>query len=108
MKTLPRLEEIALVILALYLFLGLDYLWWWFPLLFFAPDISLLGYLIHQKLGAHIYNIVHHKALAILFYLLGSFTHIAVLQLAGVVMFEPSSFDRALGFELQQSISKGK
>ena len=108
MKTLIKLEEIALVILAFYLFLTLGYAWWWFPILFFVPDVSLLGYLINQKLGANIYNVVHHKALAILFYLLGSLTHIAMLQLAGVVMFGHSSFDRALGFELQQSISKGK
>ena len=108
MKTLIKLEEIALVILSFYLFLGLDYAWWWFPILFFVPDVSLLGYLINQKLGANIYNVVHHKAFAILFYLLGSFTHITALQLAGVVMFGHSSFDRALGFELQQSISKGQ
>ena len=107
MKTLRRLEEIALVILALYLFLGLDYSWWWFPLLFFAPDISLSGYLINQKLGAGFYNLVHHRALAVILYLLGSFTHVAALQLAGVVLFGHSSFDRALGFELQQSMSKG-
>ena len=107
MKTLIKLEEVGLVVLAFYLFLALDYAWWWFPILFFVPDISLLGYLINQKLGANIYNVVHHKALAILFYLLGSFTHIAALQLAGVVMFGHSSFDRALGFELQPPISKG-
>ena len=108
MKTLIKLEEIALAILSFYLFLGLGYAWWWFPILFFVPDISLLGYLLNQKLGANIYNVVHHKALAILFYLLGSFTHMAMLQLAGVVIFGHSSLDRALGFVLQQSISKGK
>ena len=108
MKTLIKLEEIGLVVLAFYLFLALGYAWWWFPILFFVPDVSLLGYLVNQKLGANIYNVVHHKALAILFYLLGSFTQVAMLQLAGVVMFGHSSFDRALGFELQQSISKGK
>ena len=70
MKTLIMLEEVGLVVLAFYLFLALDYAWWWFPILFFVPDISLLGYLINQKLGANIYNVVHHKALAILFYLL--------------------------------------
>jgi hypothetical protein len=107
MKTLIKLEEIALVILSLYLFLALDYVWWWFPLLFFVPDISLLGYLVNQTLGATMYNITHHKAFAVLLYIFGSFTHLAVLQLAGVVTFGHASFDRALGFELQQSIPKG-
>lgn len=108
MKTLLRLEELALVGLSLYLFLALDYAWWWFPLLFFVPDASMLGFLINQKLGGTIYNFIHHKALAVLLYVLGSFIQFPALQLAGVVMFGHSSFDRALGFELQQSTSKGK
>jgi hypothetical protein len=103
MKTLIKLEEVALVLLSIYLFLALDYAWWWFPLLFFVPDTSLLGILIGQKVGALIYNIIHHKALSVSLYLLGSFTRFPTLQLAGLVMFGHSSFDRALGFELQQT-----
>jgi hypothetical protein len=103
MKTLIKLEEAGLVLLSFYLFLALDYAWWWFPLLFFVPDASLLGFLISQKLGALTYNVIHHKTLSVLLYLLGGFTQLPGLQLAGVVMFGHSSFDRALGFELQQS-----
>ena len=106
-KTLTRLEELALVVLSIYLFLALDYAWWWFPVLFFVPDASLLGYLINSKVGASIYNFIHHKALAILLFHLGSFIKLPELQLAGVIMFGHSSFDRALGFEFQQSRSKG-
>ncbi len=107
MKTLPRLEELALVVLSFYLFLSLDYAWWWFPLLFFLPDASLSGYLINPKVGALTYNFIHHKALAVLLYLLGSLIPLPGLQLAGLIMFAHSSFDRVLGFELQQSTSKG-
>jgi uncharacterized protein DUF4260 len=102
MKTLIKLEELAFVVLSFYLFLALNYAWWWFPLLFFVPDISMIGYLINSKVGTDTYNLVHHKALAILLYLFGSFTHLPILQLAGLVMFGHSSMDRALGFELQQ------
>src|SRR6266511_3809641 len=38
MKTITRLGELTLVILSFYLFLALDYAWWWFPVLFFAPE----------------------------------------------------------------------
>ena len=103
MKSLLRLEELTLVILSFYLFLALDYSWWWFPLLFFIPDASMIGYLINKKVGAITYNFIHHKALAVLLYLGGSFIQLPALQLAGVVMFAHSSFDRALGFELQQT-----
>jgi hypothetical protein len=102
MKTLIKLEELAFVALAFYLFLALDYAWWWFPLLFFVPDISMISYLINPKIGATTYNFIHHKALAVLLYLLGGFVQLPSLQLAGLVMFGHSSLDRALGFELQQ------
>ena len=101
MKTLIKLEELAFVLLSFYLFLALDYAWWWFPLLFFVPDVSMIGYLINSKVGALAYNFIHHKALAILLYLFGSLTRLPVLQLAGLVMFGHSSLDRVLGFELQ-------
>ena len=102
MKTLRKLEELAFVVLSFYLFLALDYAWWWFPLLFFVPDVSMIGYLINSKVGTVAYNFIHHKALAILLYLLGGLTQLPVLQLAGLVMFGHSSLDRVLGFELQQ------
>ncbi len=103
MKTLLKLEEVALVLLSIFLFLALDYAWWWFPLLFFVPDVSLIGFLINKKAGAAIYNLIHHKALSVALYLMGSFTHMPGLQLAGLVMFGHASFDRVLGVGLQQT-----
>jgi hypothetical protein len=103
MKMLLKLEEAGLVLLSFYLFLALDYAWWWFPLLFFLPDISLIGFVINKKAGALTYNVIHHKALSVALYLLGSVTQIHMMQLAGLVMLGHSSFDRALGFELQQT-----
>lgn len=101
MKTLVKLEEFAFVVLSFYLFLALDYAWWWFPALFFVPDVSLIGYLINRNIGATTYNVIHHKALAVLLYLLGGFIRWPGLQLAGLVLFGHSSLDRALGFELR-------
>ena len=102
MKILIQLEELAFVVLSFYLFLALDYAWWWFPLLFFVPDVSLIGYLINRNVGAVTYNFIHHKALAVLLYLLGSLIQWPGLQLVGLVLFGHSSLDRVLGFGLQQ------
>jgi hypothetical protein len=33
--------------------------WWLFLLLAFAPDLSMLGYLAGQRIGAVTYNVVH-------------------------------------------------
>lgn len=101
MKNLLKLEELLMLLLGLYLFSFLNYSWWLFALLFLAPDIGLLGYLVNTKTGAVLYNITHHKGIAIAIYLAGSFYFVPVLQFAGLLMFAHSSFDRILGYGLK-------
>ncbi len=101
MKNLLKLEELLLAGLALYLFLQLDVAWWWFPLLFFAPDLSMIGYLAGPRVGAWSYNVAHHKGVAVALYLLGAALATPWLQVAGLVMLAHSSFDRVLGYGLK-------
>ncbi len=65
MKTLLRIEEAFLFGLSIYLFSHLGFSWWWFPLLILTPDIGMLGYLFNPKIGAIIYNIIHHRAISV-------------------------------------------
>jgi len=76
------------------------------PVLFFVPAVSLAGYLINPKVGAVTYNFIHHKAVSVLLYLLGSFTHLPGLQLTGVVLFGHSSPDRVLGTDCRNQPRK--
>jgi hypothetical protein len=101
MKTLLRIEEAFLFLLAVFLFSRTGYAWWWFPLLLFAPDAGMLGYLLNPKLGAWVYNFIHHRALAIALYVLGVLLPVPALQLAGVILFAHSSLDRVLDFGLK-------
>ena len=101
MKNLLKLEELLLFGLALFLFGQLEYSWWLFALLFFAPDLSMVGYLWGPRIGAILYNIVHHKALAAGLYILGSVWAQPPLQLAGLVLLGHSSLDRVLGYGLK-------
>jgi hypothetical protein len=101
MKTLLRLEEILLFGLALFLFSGLDYGWGWYALLFFTPDLSMLGYLANPRLGAWTYNLVHHKGLSVALYVLGYLLAIPGLMFAGTILLGHSSFDRVLGYGLK-------
>jgi hypothetical protein len=105
MKTLLKLEEAALVLLGLYAYSALNAGWLLFILLLFAPDLSMLGYLAGPKAGALTYNIVHHKAVAVLVYLLGLWLASPNLQTAGVILFTHSSLDRILGYGLKHSDS---
>ena len=101
MKNLLKLEELLMLLLGLYLFSFMNYSWWLFALLFLAPDIGLLGYLVNTKTGAIFYNITHHKGIAIALSLTGSVYAVPVLQFAGLLMFAHSSFDRILGYGLK-------
>jgi len=103
MKNILRAEDTAMAALGIY-FLTIHNLhlsvWIWL-LLFFSPDISMLGYLVNAKVGAITYNIFHHKAIAITLVGLGFFMKIEVVMVIGILLFAHSSFDRVMGYGLK-------
>lgn len=101
MRNLIKLEELFLFLLSIYLFNQLDYVWWWYALLFLAPDLGMIGYLISPQVGAQTYNLLHHKAIAVALFLIGTGLSIPPLQLAGVIILGHSSADRVLGYGLK-------
>ena len=105
MKAILKLEELAMLGLSVYLFSLLRFQWWWFAVLFLAPDIGFLGYIINSHVGSMTYNLLHHKGIAILLYVLGMLTDSEVVKLIGVVMFGHASFDRILGYGLKYADS---
>lgn len=90
-----------LVATILILFLKYDVLWWWYFLLFLGPDISAIGYLLGNKFGAFLYNLFHHKGIAILVWALGFIFHNSSICLIGIILFGHSSMDRFFGFGLK-------
>ena len=101
MKTLLKLEELAMFTGSIYLFSRLNFAWWWFPALLLLPDLSMVGYLINPAVGAVLYNVVHHKGLGILIGLLGVATGNQNLMLAGIILVAHSSMDRVAGYGLK-------
>ncbi len=101
MKNLLKLEELFVFLLAIYLFSRLAFPWWLYLVLFFLPDIGMLGYLHNPRSGMITYNIIHHKAVSIGLYLLGALMGSPILQLAGLVLLGHSSLDRALGYGMK-------
>jgi hypothetical protein len=101
MKTLLKLEELLLFGFALFLFSGLDYGWGWYALLFFTPDLSMIGYLANPRLGAWTYNLIHHKGLSVALYVLGYLLSVPWLMFTGTILLGHSSFDRILGYGLK-------
>ncbi|MDA1330028.1 MAG: DUF4260 family protein [Chloroflexi bacterium] len=105
MKETIRLEEAALFGLGVLAYAQLNLSWWWFAALLFAPDLSMLGYLLGTKPGALLYNLIHHRGLAIAIYLLGVNSGNPGLTLAGVMLFTHSSLDRVFGYGLKYADS---
>ena len=101
MKSLLKLEELAELLLAVFVFVHLPYAWWVLPATFLLPDLSMLGYLVGARIGAASYNLAHHKALAIAVGVAGWALGLPMLLLAGTILLFHSAFDRLLGYGLK-------
>lgn len=102
MKNILRLEQGAMFLLSILAFNQLEYAWWWYLALILAPDLSGLGYLANPRVGSFTYNLAHHKAVAILVYVLGVSMGSTPWQLAGIILFGHSSLDRVFGYGLKK------
>ena len=103
MKNLIKLEELGILVISIYLIykLNMDLSWWLYLILFFSPDIGMIGYLINTKVGAITYNLLHHKAIGVALLMLGMYQSNEYLLLAGLLLLAHSSFDRILGYGLK-------
>jgi hypothetical protein len=75
--------------------------WGWFALLFLAPDLFMLGYLVNVRVGAVFYNFVHTYALPLV--LIGYAAYSGRLSLLpyGLIWTAHIGMDRVLGFGLK-------
>ena len=101
MKNLLKLEEAAMFLLSISLLATLHYAWYWWLVWILAPDLSMIGYLGGNRVGAVCYNIVHHKGVAIAVYLAGLYTSSQALEFAGLILFGHSCMDRGMGYGLK-------
>ena len=103
MKNILKLEELGIFALSIFLLFKLDMpiSWWIYIILFFTPDIGMIGYVVNPKVGSVTYNILHHKALASFLIIIGLLIQEDYLLVAGLLIFAHSSFDRVLGYGLK-------
>jgi hypothetical protein len=103
MKYLLQAEAIVPFLLSVVLInlLPVHFAWWAWILLFLAPDISMIGYAVNNKVGAYTYNLFHHQLVAIIIAGIGLLLQQPNVELAGVILLGHSSLDRAMGFGLK-------
>jgi len=103
MKKLIQAEAIVPFLISFLLInkLPMHFDWWiWIPI-FLAPDLSMLGYLINNKIGAYTYNLFHHQLVAIVIAATGMLLQLPYVELAGLVLLGHSSLDRVMGYGLK-------
>ena len=103
MKYILKIEECLMLLLALFAFYEYDLAWWKFFAFILLPDVGMVGYLFNARVGAITYNFTHHKGIAILIFILGSYFSNQPLLITGIILFAHSSLDRILGYGLKFS-----
>lgn len=97
-----KIKEAAIIVVSIYFLskynLGIS-IWAWL-LLFFSPNLSMLGYLAGTRVGAFTYNLFHHHAVALALLATGFLMHLNILVTCGLLLLAHSSFDRMMGYGL--------
>jgi hypothetical protein len=97
-RVVLRLEGAAALAAAVALYGYAGFSWPLFALLFLAPDLAMLAYLIGPRAGALVYNLAHTYTLALPLALVGFHLGSAVAAALGLVWIAHIGFDRMLGY----------
>lgn len=100
-KILLHIEGLAVLLLSLYLYESNEFSWILFLVLLFVPDVSMVGYLINQKVGALIYNLFHTYIIAIIVVFIGLFFTNQTTLAIGLIWTAHIGMDRMLGYGLK-------
>ena len=98
---LLRVEEFCLLASAVWLYGHLHYSWVLFAVLFLAPDLFMLGFLVNARLGAAIYNLGHLLLLPLTLFAVGYGTGHSEVMAIAIIWFAHIAFDRALGYGMK-------
>ena len=100
-STLLRFEEAAILILTLCAYQHLRLSWLLFAILFFTPDLFMLGYLLNPRIGSAIYNLAHTLTLPLSLALISYTTHHPLLTAISLIWLAHIALDRLLGYGLK-------
>jgi hypothetical protein len=105
MLTKPRwllhLEGAALFAMAVYFYAAGHFRWWLFVLLFFTPDLFMLGFLVNVRWGSALYNLVHTTTGPLLLVLVSHAASMPQLFPYALMWAGHIGFDRMLGYGLK-------
>jgi len=106
-RTVLRLEGLALFIGMTLLYNIWDGSWWVYALLFFVPDLSFAAYLAGPRTGALIYNAAHSYLAPVTIMTSGFATASPLTLSIAMIWLAHIGFDRALGYGLKYAAGFG-
>jgi hypothetical protein len=98
---LLRVEEAAMLTVAILLYAQFHFSWLLFAIFFLAPDLSMLGYLLNPRTGAALYNLGHVLFIPLALFVIAYGTHRPFLSVIAITWFSHIAFDRLLGYGLK-------
>ena len=106
-RTLLRLEGLALFIGMTLLYYVWDGDWWVYAILFFVPDLSFAAYLAGSRFGGLIYNAAHSYLAPVTLMTLGFGLASPLTLSIALIWLAHIGIDRALGYGLKYSAGFG-
>ena len=100
-----KAENISIFIVSCSVYAQQGYSLVWFILLLFVFDISMIGYVVNNRVGAHTYNIVHNYVVPVVLVGSGVILSIDNLIMISLIWIAHISLDRALGYGLKHETS---
>lgn len=103
---IQRLEGLAVAAASSVLFVVEGYAWYWLLVIFILFDLSMLGYVHHERTGALAYNLIHNYALPIALTLASLTFDWSLGVFVGLTWLFHVGVDRAFGYGLKGSSFK--
>jgi hypothetical protein len=96
-----RVEGVAIFVAATVVYYLLNGPFWLYLLLFFAPDLGMLGYLVNPRIGSWTYNVAHTYAFPIVLFSFGIWQMTPLAMLIAAIWTAHIGFDRVLTYGLK-------
>lgn len=100
-KIILHIEGFAVLALSIYLYGYNQFSWVLFFILLLAPDMSMLGYLLNNKVGAVLYNLFHTYSLPIGIIICGIILSNSAVLAIGFIWSAHIGMDRMVGYGLK-------
>ncbi len=102
-----QIEGLALLAAAMAAFAQQGFGWGWFAVLFLAPDLTFVAYLVGPRWGAAAYNAAHSTIGPLVLGAAALLADSKPLEMVALIGLAHIGFDRALGYGLKYATGFG-